>query len=312
MKFSEVFERSGITHDDKARRVLNTSTRNADITASEIEDGVTLERLAAIGVPVFRYATQVTIHGILPGFSIDARPAGFKSVFKNANGTIGVKYVAIDAQKKELLVSASRMGNKTFSARIDSTGLAIYRTFIDKAECIAAYKAIPHHLFYGSIAAGASPLGGYIIYGTIGAIPEANVWPLITALTGIASKEQLDGMVDAQEKEYAERRAQAEKDAAERAKRNDERFQVLLASVKAKPLTALEKLPSDFIRASNGVLGPKLVRYTFKKAGPSICYAVADVSKGEVPVFGKFSRFDQVKRDHITAAISKGLVFEAA
>ena len=40
--------------DKKARRRVNVSSKQANITASEIESGVTLETLQSLNVPVFQ------------------------------------------------------------------------------------------------------------------------------------------------------------------------------------------------------------------------------------------------------------------
>ncbi len=91
-----------IPSDSKARRVLNVSSQNANITAEEIEKGVTIEKLASINVPVFAYQTQITIHGTLPDLQ-NNYVQNYKSIIKNQNGSIGVKYNAIDAEKKKLM-----------------------------------------------------------------------------------------------------------------------------------------------------------------------------------------------------------------
>ena len=63
MKLKEKFLKSGLTTDVKARRRTNVTRDSASITEEQLERGVTIEELSAIGVPVYRYETQVTIHG---------------------------------------------------------------------------------------------------------------------------------------------------------------------------------------------------------------------------------------------------------
>lgn len=124
----ETLERKPIgLNDSKTRRRSNISNRVANITAEEIENGVDIETLEKINVPVFRYQTQITIHGKLPGLS-NYRVMGYKSLFENANGSIGVKYVAIDGKKKSIIVSAYNLCKETtVSVLINSQGLVMQR-----------------------------------------------------------------------------------------------------------------------------------------------------------------------------------------
>jgi len=101
MKLLEKLESLDCRRDEKARRVSNIAPDAlAAITAEALENGVTIEELETLNVPVLYYSTQLTIHGKLPDFNPAARPAGYKAIFRNGNGSIGVKYIAIDAAKK--------------------------------------------------------------------------------------------------------------------------------------------------------------------------------------------------------------------
>lgn len=129
------------TADDKARRVLNTSHRQANITAEEIEAGITSERLDTIGVPVYRYATCVTIHGQLPDFNPNKRVGGYKSLSQNQNGTLGVRYIAIDAQKKKTILRRASYGVKKYHVSLSSSEYSISKCFGEyTAENLATAK----------------------------------------------------------------------------------------------------------------------------------------------------------------------------
>ena len=311
MKFSEVFEKSGINHDTKARRVLNTSDACANITAAEIENGVSLERLDQIGVPVYRYATQLTIHGKLPDFDVDARPAGFKSVFRNSNGTVGVRYVAIDAKKKELLVEANRYGHRLWTTRISSMGLDLYRSFTEKSACIEAFKSLPHDLFYGSISAGASPYGGYFIFAQIGAIPADNMWKVIHNITGVLSQADLDARLDEEKSRLEASRIAWETKRLADAELYQSKMAEMLSSIALPPLRKLEKLPADFIRVQTSFGVPRMLRYTFTNKKHLVYYSYADITNGKSPVFSKPIFFSKVIRARIEQDVCKGLVFKA-
>lgn len=233
--------------DEKARRVLNVAPDTvADITAEELETGVTLERLDGLNVPVLRYSTQLTIHGKLPAFNPAARPGGYKAIFQNSNGSIGVRYSAIDGVKKAILCRCSRVAKADWRASMSSEGLQIARYFIVrdenqraaiKAETLAALAAVPVSRFYGNVFACYLAYGaGYAVAADIGAIPQAELWPLAAFFFGIDNETQLA---------ERERIAQAEIDAkhaqweAENAKRDAE-----IAAERAKMLSDLTPIKS--------------------------------------------------------------------
>lgn len=202
MKHEELFERIECRRDDKARRVLNVAPSTvADITADEIESGITLERLDTLNVPVLRYSTQLTIHGKLPAFNEFARPGGYRCIIQNQNGSIGVKFSAIDAAKKELIARACQASASDWGASSTSTAFELSQTFYvtdetkraeAKAAAIACARAVPADKFFGSVYGFCLDYGaGYGVSAAIGAIPEAEVWPLIATMLGVADDAEL-------------------------------------------------------------------------------------------------------------------------
>lgn len=71
-----------------------------------IEQGVTSEQLDSFKVPIFKYGTQITIHGIFPDLDNMLRVGGYKRIFQNKNKSVGVKYEAIDNSKKKRIYRA--------------------------------------------------------------------------------------------------------------------------------------------------------------------------------------------------------------
>lgn len=215
--------------DEKARRVLNVAPDTvADISAEELENGVTLERLDALCVPVLRYATQITIHGKIGAFDENVRPGGYRAVFRNGNGSIGVRYSAIDAPKKAILVRCSRASGSPWHTVANSSGFQVQRSFYvrneserqaQKEATINALRAFPVARFYGS--AFAFPLAyglGYGVAAEIGAIPAAELWPLCGEVFGVASLVELETLEAVKQAEQAEKDRQwrAECDARDR------------------------------------------------------------------------------------------------
>lgn len=319
MKLKEILEKHEVVTDSKARRRSNVSGKTANITAEEIESGVTIERLTALNVPVFQYSTQVTIHGTLPEFSETARPAGYKSVFRNANGTIGVKYVAIDAAKKQLLCSISRVREGKFNASLDSQGLTLNAYFSEKAECLEAYRNFPRDLFAGSVKAAAGFWGGYYVIAEVGAIPEANFWTLVDKLFNITEAEytRLKTEKDEAQRIESERRTREyEENMAKRKAESDTAMEAIAASISLPRLNAIPTtVGSRFVTIHSGILeAPKAVLYVLtKKAFGKVLYAATtwDESKRDwQPVAGVKQHPIEKKMAALKARLAKGYMWE--
>lgn len=220
------------TADDKARRVLNTSHKQANITAEEIEAGITSERLDTIGVPVYRYATCVTIHGQLPDFNPKKRVGGYKSLSQNQNGTLGVRYIAIDAQKKKTILRRAAYGVKKYHVSLSSSEYSISKCFGEyTAENLATAKEelskVPTN-FTGTAYLGVErmPWGGipriYLDI-SLGAIPAGEVDKFSEFITGLPVAE-LDAKQKAKEEEYAAERMERDKQLELREKARAEKY----------------------------------------------------------------------------------------
>lgn len=93
---------------------LNRSSKSIDSTYIDtIENGeVTSKLIQELGakVPVFTYKTCITIHGNLPDIQRD-RIGGYKNLIQNKNGSLEVRYSAIDYKlKKDIAVYLSKYG----------------------------------------------------------------------------------------------------------------------------------------------------------------------------------------------------------
>lgn len=225
MKTKEIYETIGCGEfDNLRRRVTNTSSDTVNITAEELEHGVSLEKLETVNTPVYRYQTQITIHGIVPDFNPHSRPGGYKSLIANKNGTLGVRYSAIDAEKKRLIATVLRE-SKVFFVNQTSTEFTILKTFSEKADALAAINKLRtlQPLFYGEITAGCMMYGGYFVGIELFAVRQENVWPLLAELGAPASQEEYDKVME--EKRLAE---QAQEQA--RQAEHDERMKVQTAT----------------------------------------------------------------------------------
>lgn len=270
---AERLESTACRTDDKARRVLNCAPDTvAEITAEELEEGITLERLDSLNVPALRYSTQITIHGRIADFNEGARPGGYKAIFRNGNGSVGVRYAAIDAEKKRALARCAKVSQSGWHTSANSSGFEVCRYFIvrdeaqraeQKAATLAALRSFPVSRYFGSCGVFALAYGmGYAVSANIGAIPVGELWLFCAEVFGIANAEQLA------ELEAAAKAAQDEKDRqwkAEHAERmaKHKAEQETRNAAKLATLAPISRVPENgivHVLTSSGFLTVKLER----------------------------------------------------
>ena len=189
---------------------------------TDIENkGVTLEMLEGLGVPVFKYRTQITIHGYFPELCKQYL-GGYKMLFQNKNLSIGMKWQAVDYSKKAKIYDYVRRFCGGWQLQRTSSEFFIYKTskiFNDKETykqfLETAKQEIAHvnnKLFFGNseIYLSRTLWGGYylVTYINIGAILEANVLPCIENIC--------QASITDIEVNFEERRVKAEQEEAQR------------------------------------------------------------------------------------------------
>lgn len=299
--------------DEKARRVSNVAPDTvANITAEELESGVTLERLESLNVPVFRYSTQLTVHGKLPDFNPEARPGGYKAIFQNQNGSVGVKFSAIDAEKKSILARCAR-ASKRWAAYSNSTGFELQKSFYVTSETewnaqrsatVAELRAFPAELIYGTLGAFSLAYGlGYAVAANVGAIPAANVWPLCSILFQIDSPEKLADLERAEADKQAAQRAEWEREHRERIEAEKAEFARFLSTVTLPKLARVELKPGAFVRYAAGYKnGQSYTPFAYK-----VFYKGGTL--GATINGGKFAPMDQKRVDKLNKAAERGEIF---
>lgn len=107
-KLESIFEKdSGFDHKNitnKSENVVPEKFLNA------IENGVTSEELedfTRAGLKIFKYKTQITVHGIF-GELQKHYIGGYKNLFQNKNLSIGIRYGAIDESKRQRIAEKIR------------------------------------------------------------------------------------------------------------------------------------------------------------------------------------------------------------
>lgn len=225
---------------------LNRSEEKVTVDViDEIEKGgVSIERLESLGLPVYKYKTQITIHGDFEGITKSrVGVGGYKNLLLNQNNSLGVKYNAIDAEKKKIIGDCLRLfrkydndayRNRAFKIQFDSQGYAVvmdtitsndddYKEKLHKVKGI--YTQIPD-IFIGTkdVWSFNLPFMGVKVvelYIKLNAIRQKNLWQFIDVLTnGFISSEAIYERY--QKKEAGEYVVAEEKRKAESDKRKAE------------------------------------------------------------------------------------------
>ncbi len=187
----------------------------------EIESGITIEQLNKTNLPVFRYLTQITIHGKFDELH-NQRIGGYKNLFQNKNKSIGVKWNAIDFYKRQKIGKALRYKDivYTYNSSGHSYSMMVSvteETFKEKlAEIKKVYDSIDTSLFFGKKRLYSGSIWGIvylIIDFNINAIYEKNISAFLKKLgitkTFLKEKKQEEAKARAEK----ERKMKAEKKA---------------------------------------------------------------------------------------------------
>lgn len=153
----KIFEQQSSDSKNILNRAANVSLSKEVLNSIE-DNGITSEQLENLGVPVFKYQTQITIHGIFPILEGNGRIGGYKWLFQNKNLSLGVKYNAIDATKKAKVYSTICLLSD-FIEYTNSTENFIYKYYFvnsiadAKTKALEITKELEHidkTLFYGN------------------------------------------------------------------------------------------------------------------------------------------------------------------
>lgn len=145
-----------------SKHILNTCKRIVPQEyLDKIENGCSLENLEEMmskRFDIFKYKTQITIHGIFPELST-RRVGGYVNLTQNQNKSVGVRYNAIDFEKKERLFSMLKTLG-LYHVEHNSTNYGIYdmKRVHDKSEYEIVVKEfderakkIDRSLFIGNV-----------------------------------------------------------------------------------------------------------------------------------------------------------------
>lgn len=227
-KIETLFELSNFDSKNITNKGSKEITRETlDIIETQ---GATLELLESLGVPVFKYQTQITIHGYFPKLEQNYI-GGYKNLFQNKNLSIGVKWQAVDYKKKAHIYQTIRAYNKRWHIQHNSTDFMLYQdspTFRTKEDYklhLEAAKSnlanINQKLFFGNcgVYLTGNLYGDFwlVVYINLGAVKTENIEPVIENITG-ATMDVINAKLKAdEEKLKVEEKARIERWAKEAA-----------------------------------------------------------------------------------------------
>lgn len=281
-----------------SKHILNTSTKvvDSDMLNAIETNGVTIEQLndfSKRGIDVFKYQTQITIHGLFPVLMSNYLN-GYKVLFQNKNKSIGVRWNAIDMQKKKHIYSLATLTG--WCIRHNSTEFLIFKQkrFFNKQEAInqaiefnKAIAKIDSSIYYGGSGVYISTyMGAYyaICEVTVNGILQQNCDLLIEQITG-KTLQELQGIQDAKDAERKERDKQWDIEQAERkAKEAEQKAKnaIFCSEFRAKnPLNGFKELTD--IKPKQGMVRAKISggQYEFesyKRIGANLCVFPSDVN----------------------------------
>lgn len=199
MELKDVKNLFSATISNDSKHKLNTTNKAISLDVlSEIEYlGITLERLNELseqGYDIYKYSTQITLHGICKELSND-RICGYKCLVLNKNKSIGIKYIAVDNDKKHRITDV--LGEFGWNTKCSSSELYPFmmKRFKSVEEAISKcneYKEIAERidkdLFYGSYSIYIGNYMGmfYVVFDLyINAILKSNVDKLLECVLGM-------------------------------------------------------------------------------------------------------------------------------
>ncbi len=248
-----LFDGTAKKYDAKHINNVSTKTISKSIINDIEENGISSEMLDKLKMPVFRYRTQVTIHGIFPD-GCEIRVGGYKNLTKNGNGSLGVRYTAIDRSKKRELYSLSQYATPDFWRIEDNSEYYAlyhqerletpeqYKVLKDKAEQIN--KALSSCAFAVVSAYAARSLWGGIygvIFINISAFYKKDFEQVFRAINPECS-ESLDVVIfnyqahvnaerERRDREHAEWKERYERERLEREQRLNEEYKAKKAEI---------------------------------------------------------------------------------
>lgn len=264
-KITDLFKKSS-SYDKKHIKNLSTKKVPAALLQA-VENGCsfeTLEKLAK-GFPICKYQTQITVHGIFD--DPHTRCVGFYvNLTKNKNQSLGIRWTAIDHDKKEKLFSYIKLMDNEWHIQEDSSSFYMRKmvrvsTQEELQKVQERYQAEVERIDTSLFTGGASVfklegLWGIVYVGlalTIQCFPEDRFWQIAENITG---KKKTEILAAEAAKIAAEKKREEERE-AERKKRREEADREHAAyEARREAWKAKNPVPAGFKKVQNYTFQP--------------------------------------------------------
>lgn len=276
-----------------SKHILNTNPdKEIDISYLDLleKEGVTLEQLKEFekeGLDIFRYKTQITIHGIFPTLK-SKRIGDYKSLIENKNRSIGVKWRAIDLDKKKEVFNLFCRYHKGFNIVSSSQHFFLrkYDFINDKEDFEKKYAElkeiackIDKKLFYGNVSIFTAKYIGQLLLVMdirLNAIDKANIPNFITKATGVKYHDILNEIkLENEAKDKETLRIEKQKEANKEAKKKYIEENIISKGfILEKNYRVLK--PGDIIFALSTYIKPD---YTISKFAENYYLVISDNNK---------------------------------
>jgi len=237
---------------DTPKKLNRSSLAIEQSVIDNLENGVfTCESIDLLSAkyPIFKYRTCITVHGSWPEIS-RTRIGGYKNVHQNLNGSVEVRYSAIDSEKMQTIAENLRACESNFRFQENSNERGFYwmLPITCKDDVIKAQtkmQPIAERLtklnIYGhvSLYTARDFFRQYLVLALVPlALPENMVLPLTLELTGLDS-EQLQTKIalyraEVERKEIERKKERLEYEQKEKAKKE----QIIARANDVRPVIA--------------------------------------------------------------------------
>lgn len=247
-----------VDHKNKLNRASNMSIPLELIESIE-KEGITSENLDKIEFPIFKYHTQITMHGI-PERRITERILGYKYIVNNKNKSIGIKYDTIDKAKKNYIAKIIRNSEPRYFAFNKNT---LYKNTLTNSleETVNIVKEYKEKIeliknacqFYGNFNCFISNsfMGTFVCLEiNINAIYQIEVWKLLSTITNFKNEDEWNTyIIEKEKREKIENEKLTKEWEEERIKRINESKPIYENAINndKNPIINLENIKKDFI-----------------------------------------------------------------
>lgn len=273
----EVLQSKDGRYDSK--HILNTCTKPVPQTILDaIEDGCTIEALerAAKDFDIFKYKTQITIHGLFPNLSTQ-RIGEYKNLVRNKNLSVGIRYSAIDCEKRERMMNKLSYFGWRYHRTSTEQFFYIEKHCVTNVEFVKAFgslteklNTIDTSLFNGNafISKGILPYLGIIVVRlsvNINSIYEKDLESSVVNLCGCKDMNEVNTKIQALKDEWKAERARKEEERKIQQAKNDAMFEEYF---KQNPLPSEYPLKENY-QLKDGDIVMKVKKYVTQEGNPT-------------------------------------------